>query len=38
VTRGKVVTDAMLHGTELHHWFERHAPQVLARHGCRCES
>jgi CRISPR/Cas system-associated exonuclease Cas4 (RecB family) len=37
ITKGKAITDAMLHGTELHHWFARHAPQVFARHGCRCE-
>jgi CRISPR/Cas system-associated exonuclease Cas4 (RecB family) len=38
MTRGKAVTDAMLYGTELHHWFGRHAPRALESHGCKCGS
>ena len=38
ITRGKPVSDVVLYGTELHHWFSRHAPPALERHGCKCES
>jgi CRISPR/Cas system-associated exonuclease Cas4 (RecB family) len=31
-----IVTDVMLHGTERHHWMERHFPQELEKRGYRC--
>jgi len=33
-----IVTDFMLHGTERHHWMERHFPEELQRRGYRCTS
>ena len=30
------ITNAVLYGTERHHWMERHLPQELERHGYRC--
>jgi CRISPR/Cas system-associated exonuclease Cas4 (RecB family) len=30
------VTNAVLYGTERHHWMERHLPQELERHGYKC--
>ena len=38
ITRGKEITDLVLRGTDMHHWFARHAPPVFERHGCKCES
>jgi CRISPR/Cas system-associated exonuclease Cas4 (RecB family) len=38
ITRGKPIGDIVLYGTELHHWFSRHAPPALERHGCKCRS
>jgi CRISPR/Cas system-associated exonuclease Cas4 (RecB family) len=31
-----MITNAILYGTERHHWMERHLPQELERHGYRC--
>jgi len=31
-----IVTDVMLHGTERHHWMERHFPQELEKRGYKC--
>jgi len=30
------ITNAILYGTERHHWMERHLPQELERHGYKC--
>jgi CRISPR/Cas system-associated exonuclease Cas4 (RecB family) len=30
------VTNAVLYGTERHHWMERHLPQELEKHGYKC--
>jgi len=35
-TGQEVITDAILYGTERHHWMERHFPQELEKHGFRC--
>jgi CRISPR/Cas system-associated exonuclease Cas4 (RecB family) len=31
-----IVTNAVLYGTERHHWMERHLPQELEKYGYRC--
>jgi CRISPR/Cas system-associated exonuclease Cas4 (RecB family) len=30
------ITNAVLYGTERHHWMERHLPEELGRHGYKC--
>jgi CRISPR/Cas system-associated exonuclease Cas4 (RecB family) len=35
-TGREVITNAMLYGSERHHWMERHFPEMVAQYGFEC--